>query len=94
VGCPEIFLKNYKITLLGKTCEEGLDDLYLYFNLFQIPSDPYKGISSHTTGYGKRHFSLQNVPLTKEQVNGHSLYIHTYIQINVGSLDKNTQETG
>jgi hypothetical protein len=53
--------------------------LYLYLYLFHIPSDPYKGISSHTTGYGKRHFSLQNVPFTKEQVSGHSLYIQTYI---------------
>jgi hypothetical protein len=36
-----------------------------------MPSDPYKGTSSDTAGYGKRHFSLQNVPFTKEQVNGH-----------------------
>jgi hypothetical protein len=27
-----------------------------------MPSDPYKGKSLHTTGYRKRHFSLQNVP--------------------------------
>jgi hypothetical protein len=27
--------------------------LYLYLYLFQIPSDPYKGTSSHTTGYAK-----------------------------------------
>jgi hypothetical protein len=47
--------------------------MYLY--LFQIPSDPYKGTSSHTTGYRKHHFSLQNVPFTKEQVSGHNLYI-------------------
>jgi hypothetical protein len=47
--------------------------------LFQIPSDPYRGISSHTTGYRKRHFSLQNFPFTKEQVNGHGLYIQTYL---------------
>jgi hypothetical protein len=47
--------------------------------LFKIPSDPYKGTSSHTTGYRKRHFSLHNVPFTKEQVSGHSLYIQTYL---------------
>jgi hypothetical protein len=37
-------------------------------------------IYSHTTGYRKRNFSLQNVPFKKEQVNGQSLDIqHTYI---------------
>jgi hypothetical protein len=56
------------------------DTIVLY--LFQILSDPYKGIISHTTGYRKRHFSLQNVPFTKEQVNGKSLYIQTYLYKN------------
>jgi hypothetical protein len=47
---------------------------------FQIPSVPYKGMRrSHTRGYRKHHFSLQNVSFTKEQVNGHSLYIQTYL---------------
>jgi hypothetical protein len=59
--------------------------------LFQIPPDPY------TTGYGKRHFSLQNVPF-KKGTSKWSQFINTnipiYIQINVGSIDASTLETG
>jgi hypothetical protein len=47
-------------------------DLFLLFplsfiHLFKIPSDPFTG-KRETTGYRMCHFSLQNVPFTKEQV--------------------------
>jgi hypothetical protein len=71
---------KFDITVVDKRkyavfTKDMFEDLYL----FQIPSDPYKGLSSHTTGYRKHNFSLQNVPFTKEQVSGHSLYIQTYL---------------
>jgi hypothetical protein len=37
------------------------------FIYFQIPSDPFTG-KKETIGYRMSHFSLQNVPFTKEQV--------------------------